>query len=136
MAQGGRILEALWHRGFPDEREAEDAGGWAGGLRGTRERAGVRSSGKGPMLHLDSRVRGESHRARLDATGISPACGIGASPMSGTPRRPGVGGRASADARACGRSFIGQRPDATLGFEDSRGNSHRARLDATLSFGD
>ena len=54
-------MKPLWHRDFPDEREAEDAedaGDWREGFWVRRELAGVRSSGKGPMPHLDFRIRG------------------------------------------------------------------------------
>ena len=117
MAQGWRILEARsWHRGFPDERDAEDAGDDGGGPEGFGRRESSRAFGHrarpDAILGFEG-SRGNSHRARLDATGIYPDRGIGASPMSGTLRMPGmmeVGRRASADAKARGRSVIGQGP--------------------------
>ena len=103
-------LPRSWHRGFPDERDAEEAGGWREGFgRCESLRAFVHRARPDATLGFEG-SRGNSHRARLDATGISSARGIGASPMSGRLRMAGVGGRASGDARACGRSFIGQGP--------------------------
>jgi len=127
----GGFLKPLWHRGFPDERDAEDVGGEREGFgkcvssRAFVHRAKARcytwirgfagefSSGKA-RCHRD--LLRSWHRGFPDEREAEGAGNW----------REGFGRCES--SRAFGHRA---RPDATLGFEGSRGNSHRARLDAT-----